>query len=283
MKFLRTLRSTFFDPVFYSQITKDSIRPGIKLTFVLGLIGAAIFIAYISIALIPFTFSNFPTKLENSYPDNLVITIAKGVLSTNQPQPYYVPSTFEASSSPKYLVIFDTGDQLSGDLKQNSTFVIVKKDFAIMGGGDDSSQDRVVSFTSMQATTTVTKATAVSFIEKIRPYFKIAILLGIVMLLFIGTFFGALFWLLFHLIYLLFPAVLLFLFGLTRNPRFTFKKSYAIALYASIPIAIIAALIELSPYALPRFLYTVLVLLVAVINIVFMPPSVPVAPIEHQN
>ena len=103
--------------------------------------------------------------------------------------------------------------------------------------------------------------------EKIRPYVQPVIMIGGLVLVVLGAFFGGAFWLLFHLIYLLLPGALVYLFGRFREPQILWKESYIVAVYASIPAAILSFALTFTPWHLPIFMHTLLVMLVAIINL----------------
>lgn len=264
---LRTIRSSLFDPAFYERVKGRSWESAIKLFAVLGVIGIGISLAIAFGAIIPFAFSDAPSSLESAYPDDLVVTLANGHVSINQPQPYYIKNTL--ASTPKYLAIFDGDDTLSADLDQNSTYLIVKKSYVISGGsGTNSDQSRITSFARHHGTSTVDKADVVSWIDPIKPYFMPVVLFGGALFTILFTLVGALFWVIGHMIYVLIPAVLIFLFALVRGSQLKYRESYMIGLYASIPVAIFSYLLSFLSLPLPLYAYTLLLLLVAVVNIV---------------
>ncbi len=265
MDFWHTIKSSFFDPVFYNTIRTQPLRPGIKILSILGLVGVGLPMIFALGGLIAFAFSDSLRVVESLYPSELVITIADGEMSINQPQPYYVKNSLTTKPEPKYLVIFDGDDQISGDGQENSTMILVKKKFAMTGGSD--SQGRVISFSNLEGTTTIEKSTVVNLIEKIRPYFAPVVLIGGIIALVAGTVFAVFFWVLFHMIYILFPSVLIFLFSLMRGSHMTYTESYKIGLYASIPIAIFSYLCSHLGFPLPAFAYSLILLLIAVVNI----------------
>jgi Protein of unknown function (DUF1189) len=269
MEFFRVIRSSLYDPAFYDRV-RGQVRlgPAIKIFGILSIVGIGLTMAIVYVGLVPFAYSNFPDAVESAYPDDLVVTIAHGEMSVNQPQPYYVQNTLPGLSDqngPKYLAIFDGNDVLSGDLQQNSTFMLVKKAYAITPGNND--QEQVVSFANIQSTTTVQKSTVVGVIEKLRPYFRPVVLFGGALLFIILTLIGSVFWVVFHMIYVLIPAVLVFLFGQIRGSGMRFWESYMIALYASIPVAILFYLLSRLGVTQPGYAYTLALLLVAVVNI----------------
>lgn len=275
--FFISIASTVYNPVFYAKAQREGMNSPIKITAVLGGIGAIILMATLYVALIPFTNPPFLDKIAALYPDDLVITLAHGEVSINQPEPYYVKNTLDAKG-PADLVIFDTGDTLKGGAAANGTYVLVKKDYAITDQGTGG--ERVASFAQMAttSTTSISKADVAGFIDKIRPYVRPAVLIGGLFAVVLGALVGAAFWLAFHLLYLLIPGILIYLYGRFRVPQMKWKDSYIVALYASIPVAIATYFLHFAGLAWPIFFYTLLVMLVALLNLAQAPSRVPKLP-----
>ena len=292
MDIFRVIRSSIYEPAFYARIRSRTLWSTIKTFVILGLVGFGLLMLFAYIAIVPLAHSGLPDAVASAYPADLVVTMAKGELSINQPQPYYIKNTlpiFSGKGEPQNIAVFDGNDQLSSDLKQNSTFVIVKKQFAITQGRDGTEQ--VTPFTSYQSTTTIDQAKFVGMVDKVKPYFAPGIIYGGAVLLLLITLFGALFWVIYHGIYVLIPALLIFLISKLQKDHMKFSESYMVALYASVPIAILFYLLLLLSIKLPiPFAYTALLLIVAFINLSKAPhaeppaaaPSVPV-PETPQN
>lgn len=259
----------FYDPSFYVEVRTKTLGSGAKTLYLWGVIGIALWTLFITIVtIIPFALSDFPEKIVAAYPDDLVVMVANGHLSINQPLPYYVKNTlFETTpeSPVEYLAIFDGGNTLSGDAHDNSTLALIKETYAITGSGNG--QSRVTSFSSIEGTTTAQKSDIIAMVDKVRPYFKSVVLGGAAFMVIFGTLFGALMWVGLHMVYLLIPAVLIMFFTMTRTSPLSFKESYMIALHASIPVAIVFFLLAFAGFAKIPFVYTVLVVAIAVINI----------------
>jgi hypothetical protein len=276
MRLLRELYSAIvssvYNPPFYAKVREGDISKPIQLTALLGLIGSAIVMLVLYAFIVPFAFSDALQRIESVFPDDLIVTVAHGEMSINKPQPYHITNTL-LPGTVKDLVIFDGDNALQGDAHSNSTLLLVKRTY-IMSDSENGSDGRVASFDKTLATTTVTKTDVTKIIGIVRPYWKPVILVGGLFGLILAAIFIALFWLLFHLIYLLFPAVLIYLYGALMGKGLLWRHSYIVALYASIPVAIVMFLLARLTIGEPPFLYTLFVMLVAIANLSHSPTRV---------
>ncbi len=278
--FCSAVLSSFYNPAFYARVRTENLQKGVIVTAILGLIGAALLMLSFYVNIIPYASGNMLSSVEAMYPDALVITLAHGEVSINQPEPYYIKNTIVPDGLPNF-VIFDTGDTLKGGAAENKTYVLVKKTYVV--GAQSNGQERITHFDSNQATTTFAKADVTHFVDSIRPYVKPVILIGGLFVAVLGAFFVGVFWLGFHMLYLLVPGLLVFLYGKFCIPQMLWHESYVVALYASIPIAILKLILSFSPLALPIFMYTLLVMLVALINLTQSPHQHSLEHAENAN
>ena len=269
MELISAIKSSFYDPAFYARMRKQPLSKAIMTFVILGCAGFGIIMLLAYIAIVPLSGSGLPDAVTASYPADLVVTIVNGEMSINQPQPYYIKNTlpiFSGKGQPENLVVFDGNDQLSSDLKKESTFVIVKKKSAIIAGRND--QGQVMSFDSYQSTTTIDQAKVIGMVDKVKPYFAPAIIFGGGLLLLIAALFCAMFWVLFHGIYILFPAVIILFIAMMRKDPMKYSEAYMVALYASIPVAIVFLVLSLIRVSIPiPFLYSIAVIIVAFVNL----------------
>lgn len=261
---LKTIRSCLYDPAFYAGMRLYTAGEAIKLYSIVIVILVSIGAAFLYVSLLPYASTKVLDSAEAIFPDNLILTIANGHASINQPEPYFIKSPFPDPRM-NNLVVIDTSDNFSsGDLKKYSTAVLVKKDFAVT---EDSNQGKISSFAAMQGTTTIQKSDLTEVIESVRPYFIPMVVVGGAFLFVIAGLFIAFFLVLFHLMYLLIPALGVLLLGAIRGLKLTYKESYIIALYASIPVAVLSAVFMLFNIPRPTFVYTLLLLLVVALNV----------------
>ena len=259
----RVISSSLYNPDFYQSVRTKTVREGAKTLAYLGLLGTGVAAIIMQLFIIPFALSNVLDTVEQTMPNDLVVTVAGGQVAINQPEPYYIKNTlFEGG--PKNLVIFDTADTLGVDLKQNDSLIIIKKSYVISGA---SQEQRVTQIDNTQPTTTLQKSDLVSLIEKVRPYFAPVVITGGIVIGLLFVLLGTFLWVVFHMVYLLFPAVLVYLLRYTGNAKLTFEESYLVALFASIPVAILSYILSFGGLQLPPFGYSLFVLVIVVVNV----------------
>lgn len=265
MKLLETITRAAVDPLFYQEIRSDSVFDVLSPLFKVAAIGATLSLGVVYVGLISLTTIDIPGKALALYPDALEITLGSGEVHTNQPQPYYIPNTL-SDKGPKNLVVFDENDELPTDLEKNSTYILVKKNFAVYEGGQNKQQ--FVSFASATtSTTTITKALVTGYVDKVRPYIKPGIVFGGALLLILCIAAITIFWTLFHIFYCLVPAVLLFAVLKMTKETYTFNEAYMLAAYASIPVAIAMFAAGFVGLAVP-YLTTLLIVALALYHTV---------------
>lgn len=269
MQLLRTIRSCIWDPAFYADLRHRNSQDGIKLYAVLVLLvfGAGLLVVYFQ--MLNEVTPKLLDKVEAAYPDELVVTVGNGAVSINQPEPYFVQNNL-TSGGPKNLVIFDTGDALEGDADANSTLFLVKKNY-VVAGNDIRQQGNLIS--AVKTTTTIEKADLLGITQNIRPYLTPVVVIGGAIVFLCVLIVGAFFMTLFHLVYLVFPALGVYLFVGLRK-QMGWRESYLAALYASVPVAIISYLMVSVGIGRPAYAYTLLVLLIAILNLSKTPSSV---------
>ena len=267
----QSIRSSLYDPSFYSQLRGQSIAEPLKIYAVLGILGFGVTLGILYANVVPLAFSSLPDQVVAVYPsDGLSITLASGQMSINKPQPYYVMNPLSekwlGTSTPKYLVIFDGDDTLGMDLEQNSTFALVKKTYIIAPEGNGSGS-KITTFSKEEATTTLTKVDVVTFIESVKPYFAPTLIIGGFILVLLGTMISTFFWIMFHFLYCIIPAVLIWIFMYLRKTPLLFAESYVTTLYASMPVVIVSFIVTILGLGLPPLSYTLFVLIIAIANL----------------
>lgn len=256
-----------WDPAFYQAVQGQSLKPAVWLLIKLALIGSAIVGVMGYLSIVQFADPSIVQKAEDVYPSDLVLTLKDGAMSINQDQPYYVKNTLPfADGSPQYLVIFDGNDELPVDLEANSTFMLVKETYFIMPGNND--QQQIVPFSKLATSTvTIEKETIVGILDPLKPYVAPFVLGGGAIIVIIAALFVALFWVAFHMLYVLFPALIVFLIGKLRGAAMTYRASYMVALYASVPVAILFYALGHFGYANIPYAYTLLLIGIAFVNL----------------
>ena len=258
------IRLSFYDPAFYKKIRHQRVEEAAKVQALLGVIGVSIAsLGVYALMIVPFAFSGFPETIKSAYPQDLVVTLAHGAVSTNQPEPYFIKNIFPDKEI-RNLVVIDTGDKLPIDLRADSTYVLVKKTFLVSGAPG---QERISVFGSDPATSTLTYEKVAGTIDQVKPYFAPLVLIGSLFILVITVLIVTLIWVVFHLVYILVPAFLIYLYSILRKDRMVYRGAYVVTLYASIPVAILSYVLTFARMPLPQYTYTLLVLLIVAANL----------------
>jgi hypothetical protein len=266
MGFFRTIRSAFYDPAFYAGMRDRSWGEAAKYYAVIAFVIVFAFAAPVWTLLLNVRAETVDT-LAGVYPNDLEVTLANGVLSTNQPQPYAIKNTY-TTELPENLVVFSTenDEYTPTSLSDERTIVLLKRTFAVVQSNENGAGDqRIFPYSTSTATTTLTKADVTEVAETIKPYVRPVAIVGGAFLFVLVVLLGGAGMLLFQLLYALLPALLVYLYFKIRKRDETFRTAYTTALFASIPVTIIATF-ALFFGGLPSFMYTMLVLIIVVLN-----------------
>ncbi len=270
MTLFKTIRSCVFDPEFYARMHDRSWSEGAKYYAVVAFIIVFILMAPVWAVLL----NARPEIIDTAtalYPDTLELTLAHGELHTNQPEPFAIPNTF-TKSLPANLAVFDTRNDVftPSALRDAHTLVLFKRTFAITENSDSASlpssgEQRIFSYGTTTGTTTLTKSDIVSFASKIKPYVRPVAIFGGAILFVLAVILGGFGMLVFHLLYIFFPALLVFAYFKLRKRNESYRTAYVSALFASIPVTILAAFFGLF-IGLPLFTYTAILLIIVIVN-----------------
>ncbi len=201
------------------------------------------------------------------YPDDLEVTVANGTMSINQPLPYTIKNTW-TKDLPENLAVFDTenDEYTPQSLEDAKTVVLFKRTFAaVQADKSGSREQRVFDYGTTTGTSTLHKSDITGVAEKIKPYVRPVAIIGGAFVFVIAILFGGAAMLLFHLLYTFLVALLVFVYFKLSKREESYSTAYTTALFASLPIAIIAGII--GPFGgLPTFTYSLLVLIVVIVN-----------------
>ncbi len=273
MGIFQVIRSAVYDPAFYTGLRERTWTEGAKYYAVVSFVVVFAFVAPIWALLLTVSPQTIDT-VAAVYPESLVITVANGVMSTNQEEPYFIPNTFYPELG-KNLAVFDTkSDQFSNEeFTSYETVALFKQKFAV-GANSANYRDgqmqrgdiRVYDYGTSTATSTLAKADVLAFAEKVKPYVRPVTIAGGAILFSLVVFFGGLGMLVFHLIYILIAAALVFVYFKMRSKDESYRSAYTVALFASIPVTILSAAFDLLGPGLPPLVYTLLLMILVIVN-----------------
>ncbi len=176
------------------------------------------------------TLSSVEETIVSSYPEDLIITLENGELSTNQPEPKIFEFPERTEGDPENLLVFDSNGTLE-DLNNYDTLILVNKTNVLVRGNGNIEVYPLADFPNTQITSETVRELAVSA----RPFLNALPYIAL-FFVFIATlvyYFG------FRLVYLIIVAAILGLVGLLAGLKLKFAKYYQIAIHAiTLPLVI---------------------------------------------
>lgn len=277
--FFSTIRKSIYDPEFYRSLTARPFSYSVKYYLRFVLFTAVVSTIILSVILIPLArhfIAKVPTLLSDMYPDELVLTMTSGVLSTNVSEPFFIDPPIEFADALRsegyhHLVVIDTGSEITPDRFQfYETLVLLS---ARHIAAVDKGEMRVTAFDPTKSFTV--DEGAIDRIIGIFEKYRVWIIPVLVVLLFLGMIFIHIL----NLFSLLLWALLIMLFGrLKGEGNWSYGDSYRIGLHAlTLPVLLDVTLISFGPGlgGVP-FLSTIIILLVVWANFKEDKPVVPV-------
>jgi hypothetical protein len=276
MDFLKNVRDSIYGPVYYASLKDKPLSYSIKYFILLAVWLAVIASVVFLFPVVPVVNSfleNASQKVVAYYPDNLQVTVASGSVSTNVTEPYFLQLPDElktslassssygiSSSSPENLLVIDTKDPITvSEFQGDRTFVLLASDSVAY----TKDQSMVVQPIGSNVSMKINKAAVVSFVGKVRPYFRL-IDWAIAILMPIGIFLG----MIFRLIYLFFLALLIWAVMGIKKVGGGYKQAYRWGLHLmTLPMILGIALWVIVPGVNIPFLFTVITLIVAAVNL----------------
>jgi len=283
MTFWKKVEKSVYGPEYYKELPAKPFSYSLSY-FLLLTAAMAFFVTLVTLFTVLPSVGSFinstGAKVLQYYPDDLVITIQNGKVSTNQKEPYVLALPAEiknaASSSankpPANLVVIDTNDPFSIDAFQKAdTLLYLTKDSVVM---QDNQGKITITPLNRVSNFKLDKPTLNEWMTKITPYFRViypVIAVGAYFIFFVGM---AL-----RLIYLFFFALLVWIVVAARKLKLGYKKSYQIGMHAiTLPAIVSALLFAFAPQISAPFLFTGIALIVVLVNLNEAAPSAPATP-----
>ncbi len=278
MNFLKKVKSSVYDPLYYSEILNmnfgGSLKYFFKLSLLLALVGA-IYLSFVSIPKVNSFISTFGDRVVEAYPAELEVRLKDGLVSTNVVEPYIIPlpkDEFNADynkSNYENLIVIDTKSDLSLDkFNAYNTVVLLTKNAVL-------TRDKgKITITELKGTSdlTINRDKLVYWVGKVTPFVKkLPYIIPVI------VFTGLFLYFAFSLFYLLFVALLVFIIGKIRKLGLSYKKSYQISLHAiTLPLilSMVSWFINIKMFL---FVPTIILLVVVWVNLKAKNPVLPLA------
>lgn len=261
MNFLKKIKNSIYGPGYYQEVTGKPLSYSLKYFFLLSVIVAFIY-------MFSFVFQAWPifgtfaktteSYISNTYPDNLVIKIEKGQVSTNMPEPILFPLPKGVNEKIENLIVIDTNTQPSPEeFDRYKTTVLITKDYL---ASRESSGKITLNPLKQISDLTVDKSELTSFLKKVKPWIAVAFPVITVFVLVFGYVF-----ILLKLVYLFLAALLIWLVAKLKKTGLGYQKSYQMGVHLiTFPLLFFSLPI---PHINIPFLFTIVLLILAVINI----------------
>lgn len=266
-----TFKKSVYDPLFYKNIHEVSLKEGLHFYFKFALFLAAVMLAVFTLVLVPrgvsFVRDVAPTLVMGYFPKDLTVTVTKGEVSVNVPEPYIV------SKDTPILGITGLKKGLENVLVINTKEAFDKqkfvdyKTFALLTKTELVTQSISGSITIQEIPSAmnlvVNQQILLDLVEKIRSSLVYAVPLGLA-----GTFLLLFLGLMFYLIPLfLFALIPMCLAWVKKGTTISYKEAYIMSLHAIMPgLALKSILNMMGIFVVPSSLNVLLFLLIIAIN-----------------
>ncbi|MCK9379426.1 MAG: DUF1189 domain-containing protein [Candidatus Moranbacteria bacterium] len=262
MEIFSDIKKSIYSPEYYQELENKPLSSSFgyyfKFSVILSVILSIIFSFVAFFAIKTFTKTLIPEILEK-YPQELEIKIQNGVASTNVAEPYFIkiPASDKDKVKDKenFLAIDTTSKVGIDDFEKYNTLLLLTKNNLVFeksnGQVSIQSLDKVGNFT-------LNKTELAAFFAKASPYIK-----WIFPFLLLGIFIGLMFFSAFRLIYFLFAALLVWIVASIKKIPLGYSKSYQLTLH----LATLPTIITFIPFFTFRFLFSFIIIILAIINL----------------
>ncbi len=269
MIIFETFRKSIYNPAFYQTVVSEPlgsvVRYYAKVTLVLSALMTIGLGALLGPAIVSFVREGAPELVKNYYPAGLVVTIEKGEVTINMPEPYIISGKGDALAVLKEeglenLLVIDTQrDFEKKKFDEYKTLVLLTKTELVTRS--DSGQITLQELRSVP-TTMISQELLLSWIEKVRGKLGYIIFGGI-----IATFVVVALGYLIYLIPLLLFALIPFFIAYLKKTPLSYGGAYRMSLYAILPALALKTILNLfGIFFLPSYFTLLVFMLIIALN-----------------
>ena len=272
MGFFNTLKSAVYDPEFYKRIPKIGLGSAIGYFFLLALIFTVLNAVFLSNDLLrkaPEELKKAISEATSSYPEDLVVELNQGRVSTNTREPFFVPfpegeTEVDGEDINNLLVIDTTTPYSAAQFEQYKTLIWVTQD-SVFYRDSNEFQQRSIDLSEME-NIKVDKDFINYWVGQVNPWL-VYVGPGLLLIVTLGMFIGFAF----NLVYFLFLAVFIFFLSSIFKWGLGYGDAYKTAIYSStlafiVDMVIFNTGIYTGFFGFP-FLFTLISLCVTTINL----------------
>ena len=275
--FYRIFKRTISDFSFYTSLNTHSLRSAIGYLFTLVLV--ILFIQSLVVAIyfatqlpdIPLIIHSFQERVNEAYPDDLVISAQNGIISINQKSPVVIDLVdLKDLEEYDHAVVFDMNGDESDYERYHALVLVTKSEILYPQTVSDGARYEIVKVSDLDIPSIITKFRYTQFLAEFNTTLQFIgdnalfiIIGGVILFPLIGSFFLTL-W---YLFYLLFASVLLWSVAQMFRLKKGYGEVYQLGLYGiSVPI-VFGFILELVGIRFPSaFMPTFLLWMVIVLS-----------------
>ncbi len=269
MNFLQTIKSSIYNPSFYSDVISGVEHKPFRYYFKLSLLLAVVFAVVLPFKAVPEIkkfIDESKVSIEQGYPKDLEVKIEKGVATTNAVEPYFVkfPETTAQVKTEmpdvENILVIDTKNPFSLEKFQSyKTVALLTADSVV-----SIEKDGKVTMTPLKTLPnfTVNHENIVKWLEK-TDQVKKALNFVVPFMVFLGLFIAYVF----KLIYLFWGALLVYLVAKIKKINLSYRKSYHVALYAVTLPTLLSVLSFFTGLKMFTFLPSIILVIAVWVNL----------------
>jgi len=272
MNIFTKIRNSIYSPSYYSEVVEKPFFSAFKYLLIFALLFAFVFAVVVTIkssSIINMLSVEAP-KIADYFPQDLTIMIKDGNVSTNVQEPYFIKipkdwkNQYEADTgSPNIenLLVIDTKNKFDYSLfvSYKTVALLTADSIAYV---EDNGKISIMPL-SQVGEFVLNRSTVLNFIEKARPF-----IVWLYPIIFIGAYFIGYIMVVAKMFYLLFGALIVWLVARLKGLKLGYGGAYKIGMYLITgPILITSLLLLISPKIGFPFLFTILLAIMAIINL----------------
>lgn len=269
MTIFETFKKSIYDPAFYRAVAGESLWNTVRYYTKASLALSAIMTVGLGVILVPagisFIKKYAPELVRSYYPAGLVVTIEKGEVAVNMPEPYIVNGKGDTLAMLKEqelenLLVIDTKhDFEKKKFDEYKTLVLLTKTELVTRS--DSGQTTIQEL-RRAPTVAISQELLLSWIEKVRGKIGYIIFGGIV-----ATFVVVALGYLVYLIPLLLFALIPFFIAYLKKTPLSYGGAYRMSVYAIVPALALKTVLNLfGIFFLPSYFTLLVFMLIIALN-----------------
>ncbi len=268
MSIFKEIQDSIYNVAYYEKVLTEKLSSSFVYFISLSLMVALFVSTVVSFRLLPIVrtaLDNFGPELVSRFPENLVVTIKAGQISTNTEEPAVIPLTLGSSTPglPQNFLVIDPKNPFDeARFKTANTLLYATKDTIYVanekGGIEDSESLKDI------PDAVINRAQVVSWIGEATP-----LLAWVPFLIVGGIFFVSLWFSAMLALGLLLGALFIMAIGRLRGRKFSYKQSYQIGLHA-MTLGILVNLVFVALPILPAIFFSQIILTLLTLLAIWM-------------